>query len=286
MLKVGTKEYDEKKAEILKLYGVGPRGSFDVQSAIWNRVNYLKNFLRKTGLKGFVLGISGGVDSSAAGRLCQLAVNELALEGVDARFIAVRLPAGLQADEADAQRALEFIKPSVTLTVNVGEAAAALNAECVVALESDDVRLTPAEVDFNKGNAKARMRMAAQYYLASVYKCAVIGTDHNSECVAGFYTKFGDGACDLTVLNGLNKTQVREVARALGAPESVWNKYPTADLEELNPGKHDQEGFGFPYEDLDSFLFGETVAPEIEEKIVNLYVATQHKRDAIVGFSQ
>lgn len=285
MLKFGTTEYAAKKAEILKLYGVTPRDSFDVKAAIRSRVDYLKNFLKTTGLKGFVLGISGGVDSSAAGRLCQLAVQELRQEGIPSQFIAVRLPAGVQADEADANLALQFIAPDATLTINVGEAANALNMECVAGLAAEGVKLTPFEVDFNKGNVKARLRMAAQYYVASVYRMAVIGTDHNSECVTGFYTKFGDGACDLTVLNGLNKTQVREVARELGAPQSVWAKYPTADLEELNPGKHDQDGFGFPYDELDKFLFGEEVAPEIEEKIVNLYVATQHKRDPIVGFS-
>lgn len=282
-LTYGTPEYNRIKAEILRLFGTD-MSKFDVKVAIRSRIDYLKNFLRTTGLKGYVLGISGGVDSTTAGRLAQLACEELRAEGYDAKFVAMRLPAGVQLDEADAQAALHFIKPDVTLTVNIGEAANALSKECVLALQSEELKLTPEQFDFHKGNGKARIRMSSQFFVAAAYGCAVIGTDHNSECVTGFYTKFGDGAADLTVLNGLIKTQVRLVAKELGAPEKLWAKPPTADLEELNPGKLDDVGFGFPYESLDAFLMGKEVPAEIEQKIIRQYVITQHKRDPIVAF--
>lgn len=283
-LTYGSPEYNAIKAEIRRLFGTDMT-KFDVKQAIRSRIDYLKKFLRDTGLKGYVLGISGGVDSTTAGRLCQLAVEELRAEGYDAKFVAMRLPAGVQLDEEDAQAALKFINPDVTLTVNIGEASSLINMEGLAALEGVGTTLTPQKADFHKGNIKARMRMLAQYQIGGIYNLGILSTDHGSEAATGFFTKFGDGAADLTVLDGLIKTQVRLVAKELGAPEKLWNKTPTADLEELRPQKSDSEGFGFPYESLDAFLMGKEIEAEVEEKIVHQYSITQHKRDPIVSFS-
>jgi NAD+ synthase len=277
---IDTHERRDLREEILFKHGVGPTATFDPASACQQRVDYLKQFLRQTGLKGFVLGISGGVDSTTAGRLAQIACQQLREEGYQATFHAMRLPAGVQRDEHDAQAALAFIRPDNTLTVNVGPAADALNNQCLSAAGYID----PVVADFHKGNIKARFRMAAQYYFAGFLGAAVLGTDHESEATTGFFSKFGDGACDLIVLNGLNKRQVRLCAQHLGAPSHLFQKSPTADLEELNPGKLDDEGFGFPYEALDDFLEGKPVDPEVETKIVDTYRRTQHKRDPIVAF--
>lgn len=276
--------HEEVRREILRLYRVSPTEQFDAKTAIRDRIEYLKRQLRTTGRRGFVLGISGGVDSTTAGRMAQLACEELRAEGVEAEFYAVRLPAGVQRDEDEAQAALRFIGPDKVLSVNVGAAANALNSACVEAVASIGDPLSVEQVDYHKGNIKARLRMTAQYHLAAVYGCLVLGTDHFSEAVAGFFSKFGDGACDLVVLNGLNKRQVRACAAAMGAPEALWKKPPTADLEELNPGKLDDEGFGFPYDALDDFLEGKSIDFEVEKKIVALYVGTRHKRDPIVTF--
>lgn len=275
------------KSEILATYGVVSTAKFDAVLAIRKRVDYLKSFLKATRRKAFVLGISGGVDSSVAGRLCQLACLELRSEGYPARFVAMRLPAGVQRDEMDAQNALAFIQPDVSLTVNVGPAANAIHMESLNAfLEREGGgAVTPEQADFHKGNVKARMRMLAQYEQAALYEGLVLGTDHNAEAVTGFFTLFGDGACDLTVLNGMNKRQIRLVAKAMGAPESLWRKAPTADLEELNPGKLDDEGFGFPYDLLDDFLEGIAIPVEVERKIVARFDATRFKRQAIPGFT-
>ena len=278
---IDTHARRDLREEILAKHGVGPTATFDPASACQQRVEYLKQFLRQTGLKGFVLGISGGVDSSTAGRLAQLACEQLRAEGREATFYAVRLPAGIQKDESDAQDALAFIAPDKVLTVNVGPAADALNQACQGALET----LPSPEVgDYHKANIKARLRMSSQYYLAGLFGAAVIGTDHNAEAVTGFFTKFGDGACDLIVLNGLSKRQVRLCAQHLGAPVHLFGKAPTADLEELNPGKLDDEGFGFPYEALNDFLEGKAIDPQFEARILDTYQRTQHKRDPIVEF--
>jgi NAD+ synthase len=282
----GTVEYNLVKNEILTNYGVTPTGSFNVKEAVRNRINYLKNFLKETGRKAYILGISGGVDSSATGRLCQLACEELRVEGYPATFVAMRLPAGVQRDESDAQESIKFINADKTLTVNVGEAATNLSIQGVEEFQKAGNEISSLQVDFNKGNIKARLRMVAQYQAAAMYEGLVIGTDHNAECVMGFFTLFGDGACDLTVLGGLSKRQVRLVAKELGSPEFLWSKAPTADLEELNPGKLDDEGFGFKYDYIDEFLEGNEIPKEVENRIVNHFNNTRFKRNAIPGFSE
>jgi NAD+ synthase len=280
----GTPEYNAIKAEILKLFSVCKTEDFDAKTAIRQRVDYLKNFLRKTNRKAYVLGISGGVDSTTTGRLCQLAVEELRAEGYFSEFVAVRLPAGVQLDEADAQAAIKFINADKTITVNIGEAATSLHAQCVAGFKALGGELTDSAYDFNKGNTKARLRMTVQMELAAMYSGLCIGTDHFSENVMGFATKFGDYCADLIVLNGLNKRQVRAMAKALGSPEFLWNKVAQAGLEELNPSKTDSDGFGFPYDHLDDFLEGFEISKDSEEKIIQQYRVTQHKRDPIPGF--
>lgn len=274
------------KDNILHSYGVVPFEQFDVHTATRQRIDFLKQFLRQTQRKAYVLGISGGVDSTTVGKLCQIAVDELKAEDYSAQFIAMRLPAGVQHDEHDAQDALTFIQPDKILTVNIGAAANLLNQEGIQAFMNVEESSPSAETfDFHKGNIKARLRMVAQYHQAALYNGLVIGTDHNAECVTGFFTLHGDGACDLTVLNGLNKRQVRAMAKHLGAPAQLFDKAPTADLEELNPGKLDDEGFGFSYHYLDDFLEGKTIPEAIEQQIIQRYEQTYFKRQPIPGFT-
>jgi NAD+ synthase len=265
--------------EILELHSVRPTDEIDFAKEVRDRIDYLKRYIRKTKLKGFVLGISGGVDSSTAGRLCQLACDEIRKEGGDAEFYAVRLPYGVQKDEADAQNALGFIKPDHVITVDIKEATNAVHYQL------DSLVTAPAVLDFNKGNVKARIRMVAQYEIAGMRNCLVVGTDHNSELVPAFYTKWGDQACDITVLDGLNKRQVRRMAKELGAPMDLYAKTPTADLEDLKPLNPDETALGFSYDDLDDFLEGKTIDPSALEKIVKQFDKTRHKRNFPVAFS-
>lgn len=120
--------------------------------------------------------------------------------------------------------------------------------------------------------------MVAQYTIANARQGLVVGTDHAAEAVMGFFTKFGDGACDLTPLTGLVKNQVRTLAAALGAPEQLVHKVPTADLEELHPGKPDEMAHGVSYKDIDAFLLGQPVPEEVAQIIVATYDKTAHKR--------
>ena len=253
-------------------------------SEIVRRVNFIKNTLKSSGLKNLVLGISGGVDSSTCGRLAQLAINELNSENEhqEYRFIAMRLPFGSQKDEEDAQLALDFIQPTERLTVNVKPGVDGIHSEVRESLDSLGLnQATEAAVDFAKGNVKARARMVAQYEVAGIIGALVLGTDHSAENITGFYTKWGDGACDLAPLFGLSKRQVRLLAKTLGAPSLLVDKTPTADLECLEPQKADEHALGLSYDEIDDFLEGKRVSSEAEQRIIEIYTKTQHKRASI-----
>ncbi|MEL4162063.1 ammonia-dependent NAD(+) synthetase [Corynebacterium bovis] len=262
---------------IIDELGVEPH--IDPAAEIERRVTFLTNYLLASHTRGFVLGISGGQDSTLAGRLCQLAVEKLRgtadaghPDARDVEFIAVRLPYGEQADEDDAQTALRFIAPDRTVTVDIRPAADAAAADVAAALGVD--RLS----DLNKGNVKARQRMIAQYALAGERGLLVVGTDHAAEAVTGFYTKFGDGGADVTPLAGLTKRQGAALLRELGAPESTWTKVPTADLEDDRPALPDEEALGVTYTQIDDYLEGADIDGGTAARIEHLWRVSRHKR--------
>jgi NAD+ synthase len=258
--------------------------SIDPNYEIERRVNFIKDKLTTSGCKALVLGISGGVDSTTCGRLAQLAVNQLNQESQssDYQFIAVRLPYGEQKDEDEAQISLQFIQPTHAVSVNIKSGVDGLHGASHSALSHTGLLPTDiAKIDFVKGNVKARARMVAQYEIAGYVGALVLGTDHSAENITGFYTKYGDGACDLAPLFGLSKRQVRQVAATLGAPEILVTKTPTADLEELSPQKADEDALRLTYDQIDDFLEGKTVSQEVIDRLVAIYQATQHKRQPI-----
>ena len=253
------------------IYDLNVQPSIDPAEQVRLRIDFLKAYLRKTATSGLVLGISGGQDSSLAGRLCQLAVEELRAEGYNASFSAVRLPYNVQADEADAQLALSFIQADHAVTFNIHRAVDGFEAEYLDA--------TGAEMlDFTKGNVKARTRMVAQYALAGERNLLVVGTDHAAEAVTGFFTKYGDGGADILPLTGLTKRQGRSLLVELGAPERLYLKAPTADLLDDNPGQTDEANLGMQYEHIDDFLEGRAVDAAVAEAIEGRYLLTEHKR--------
>ncbi|WP_018922413.1 ammonia-dependent NAD(+) synthetase [Salsuginibacillus kocurii] len=244
----------------------------DPAQEIHNRKEFMKNYLEKTKTKGFVLGISGGQDSTLLGKLAQDAIHELnQVSAMQRTFIAVRLPYGEQVDEDDAQEALRFIKPDKTITVNIKKAVDS-------AEEAFQEAIGHEMSDFNKGNTKARERMKVQYDLAAEYGALVLGTDHAAEAISGFFTKFGDGACDIAPLFGLNKRQGKALLRVLDAPAFIYEKVPTADLESDKPALADEKALGMTYEQIDDFLEGKEVPASIHSKIIERYEMTEHKR--------
>ncbi|KGM45938.1 ammonia-dependent NAD(+) synthetase [Neobacillus niacini] len=256
--------------EIMQTLNVKPE--INPKEEIQTRIQFLKDYLLKTKAKGYVLGISGGQDSTLAGRLVQLAVEELRQEGTNALFIAVRLPYGVQQDEEDAKRALSFIRADREYSFNIQGAVDAVQAEY------DSVTNEEPLSDYHKGNVKARMRMIAQYAFGGMEGLLVIGTDHAAEAVTGFYTKYGDGGADVLPLSGLTKRQGKALLKELGAEERLYLKVPTADLLDKKPGQADETELGITYDDLDDYLEGKPVSKDVAEKIEQRYKATEHKR--------
>jgi len=243
----------------------------DPATEVETRVAFLRDYLETTGAAGFVLAVSGGQDSTLAGRLCQLAVEGVRRDGGEAELVTVRMPYKVQADEDDAQLALGFIDGAEGLVVNIqggvdgtaGDVADALGAPVS---------------DFAKGNVKARTRMVAQYAIAGERGLLVVGTDHAAEALTGFFTKYGDGGVDLTPLTGLSKGQGAALLRHLGAPARLYEKAPTADLLDETPGQTDEANLGLTYADIDAYLEGRDVDDATAELIEQRYLATEHKR--------
>lgn len=259
------------QAEIIAALKTQP--TIDPTKEIRRSVDFMKAYLKKnTFLKTYVLGISGGQDSTLVGALAEKAMQEMRAETGDEsyQFIAVRLPYGEQADESDAMAAIEFMSADQVKRVNIKGSVDAM----VQSLAETGVTVS----DFNKGNIKARVRMIAQYGIAGENSGAVLGTDHSAESITGFYTKFGDGGADLVPIFRLNKRQGKAMLAELGAPKHLYEKVPTADLEEDRPALPDELALGVTYDQIDDYLEGRQVSEEAATKIENWYKKTAHKR--------
>ena len=262
--------------EVIETLRVKP--VIDPQEEIRRTVDYLKAYLlAHPFLESMVLGLSGGQDSTLTGKLAQIAVNELNAEtgSNKYKFIAVRLPYGVQRDEADCQDAIAFIQPSQVVTINIK---AAVDASVKTMEEATGQPVS----DYLKGNEKARERMKVQYTLAGMHKGVVLGTDHAAEAITGFFTKFGDGACDIAPIYRLNKRQGKQLLQLLGCPEHLYRKTPTADLEENKPQLPDEVALGVTYDEIDDYLEGKEVNEESRQKIENWYLKTEHKRRPVL----
>ena len=245
----------------------------NVEQEIRKSIDFMKEYAKKHSfVKGFVLGISGGQDSTLTGKLAQMAVDELNEEAGEKQytFMAVRLPYGVQADEDDCQDALNFIQPDKVFKVNIKDAVEA----SVRALAEAGVELS----DFAKGNEKARERMKVQFSIAAMNSAVVLGTDHAAEAITGFFTKFGDGGADLMPIFRLNKRQGKQILAHLNCPEHLYLKTPTADLEENRPSLPDETALGLTYEQIDDYLEGKEIPEDARKTLEGHYLRSQHKR--------
>ncbi|PID33500.1 NAD(+) synthase [Candidatus Saccharibacteria bacterium] len=261
--------------EIIQNLGCKP--SIDPETEIDQRSKFLESYLEASGMLGFIIGVSGGQDSLLAGLIAQKAVNNRQRLGHQASLHAILLPYGQQSDRQDAKLAVATIAPNFVHDMNIQPATDDISKSFEI--EGDEILS-----DFDKGNIKARMRMIAQYAIASQHKLLVIGTDHAAEAVTGFYTKYGDGAADILPLSGLNKRQGRQLLDHLGVPEIFTTKTPTADLLDDKPGQSDETELGVTYDQIDDYLEGKPINGKVAEKIESLYISSQHKRAMPVGY--
>lgn len=263
--------------QIIKELGVKP--VIDVDEEIRKRVDFLKEYVRKAGSSGLLISISGGLDSAVVAGLCKIATDELSAEtNMDYRTLGVFQPYGEQEDIADSYDTAKAVGLTHTVEANIEEAVDEIALEVEYALKSVGVHRHISIP--GKGNVKARTRMVVAYALAFEQNLLVVGTDHASEVITGFFTKWGDGAVDLMPLLSLNKRQVKQLAVKLGVPQRVIDKVPTAGLWS---GQTDEQEMGLSYDDNCDYLEGKTIDAAAKAKLEGIYKKTAHKRAPIPG---
>lgn len=263
--------------EIIERFGVLPE--IDPAAEIRKRVDFLKEYVKKSGTTGLLIAISGGIDSAVTTGLCKMATDELSAEtGREYMTLGVFQPYGEQVDIQDSYATAEAFQLKHKVETNIGEAVDEIALETEHALKA--IGISRHLSRGGKGNVKARTRMVVQYALAFDLNLLVVGTDHASEAITGFFTKWGDGAVDITPLSSLNKRQVRQLASVLGVPQSILDKAPTAGLWD---GQTDESELGILYDENSAYLEGKEIGAEAKAKLEKQYLRTEHKRSPIPG---
>jgi NAD+ synthase len=200
------------------------------ENVIHKIVQWLKDELNKTKTKGFVLGISGGLDSSVCAALIKKAT---------ADCLGLILP--IESDIKDIDDASE-VASVINLKTQYIDLTSVYNSLIKFLPDNNQIAL---------GNIRARLRMVVIYYYANLNNYLVCGTGNKTELSLGYFTKYGDGACDILPLGDLYKFEVREIARVLGIPEQIIKKVPSAGLWQ---GQTDEGEIGFSYDVMDKTL--------------------------------
>jgi NAD+ synthase len=234
--------------------------------------SWLRERATKAGTRGFIFGLSGGVDSALVARLCQMAAPQ--------RVLGVLMPCYSHAqDEQDARLVAS------TFSIPVARVDLAATFDALTDVLEHAVRGLPTHVDvidikqqLPEANIKPRLRMASLYLLANSLNYLVAGTGNRSEITLGYYTKYGDGGVDLLPIGGLLKSEVRALAREVGVPSQVIDKAPSAGLW---MGQTDETEMGFTYDALEQYLtHGATaVGTEVAKRIEQLRAVSNHKRE-------
>ena len=223
---------------------------------------FLRDYIEKAHCNKYILGISGGVDSSLCAALAKNAV------GKD-RLLCLILP--IESQKADENDALDLAK-QLDLNYEIVDGTEIFKGyvKTFKKLGQDFDRST-------LGNLKARIRMSILYAYAQKYNGLVIGTDNADERYTGYFTKHGDGACDILPIAHLLKGEVVQASKILGISDHLAERVPTASLFE---GQTDETEMGVTYKDLDHYILGGKVDEAVEKRIQHLHKISEHKRVA------
>ena len=223
--------------------------------------DFLKKYLEESHCKAYVLGLSGGVDSSLVAAIARKAV------GKDKLFCYALDIESNPADVEDAKKVANELDLNLEI-INLSKTYHSYLQD----LNGDNfIRLT-------KSNLKVRMRMVALFAFAQEKSGLVLGTDNMDEKYVGYFTKYGDGAADVLPIVYLTKSEVIEAAKLYGLSSLLANRTPSAGLFE---GQTDETEMGVKYADLDNYLLGGKVEKSVEERIEYLHKISEHKRNPI-----
>jgi NAD+ synthase len=238
---------------------------------------WLRQRASAAGARGFVVGLSGGIDSAVVARLCQIAA--------PGQVAGVIMPCHSDPrDESDARLVADHygipsirvdLAPAYDLLVNcVRSAMGALPAD-MIPPHGDAGADLKSRVPL--ANVKPRLRMTTLYFVANTLNYLVAGTGNRAELTIGYFTKYGDGGVDLLPIGELLKTEVRAMARDLGVPQPIIDKAPSAGLW---LGQTDEQEMGFSYAELERYLTSgpDAVAPALALRLERMIRATEHKR--------
>lgn len=220
-------------------------------------IAWLTDQIKISHIKGFVLGVSGGLDSAVCAAL---------VKKVSDNSLGLILPIESSVEDCD---------DAALVASTFG-----LRTEYIdlTSVYTSMIKLLPGNDRVAQGNIKARLRMVALYYYANIHSYLVCGTGNKTELTLGYFTKFGDGASDVLPIGDLYKYQVREIARDLGVPAKIIEKVPSAGLW---LGQTDEQEIGFSYSEMDSTLkaIHECRATgDCAQKLQEMIERSEHKR--------
>lgn len=229
-------------------------------------VQWLSDRKEEAGMRGLLVGVSGGIDSAVVAALIKQAAGDNALGLIlpchsssedleDARLVCRSI--GLPNQEFDLSPAHEKIFPEIILHLPGNPP-----------IGNDNRRIADA-------NLRARLRMGALYTAANALGCLVVGTDNAAEVYTGYFTKYGDGGVDILPLSQFTKSEVRTLGTMLGVPEKIIKKAPTAGLWS---GQTDEAEMGVTYQQIDDHLEGKNIEEKARQRIEHLHRISEHKR--------